>query len=94
MEVFLKLKKHCIEIEARRKYERLIDLYLSKNCSNDRKSIVEEQITGLKCFIENTNFKKLKESYPELRNSKERLIKLIIPENPQEIKVKFNLFEN
>ncbi len=94
MEVFLKLKEHSIETEARKKCDRLIYRYFSKNCSDDRKPIIEAQIESLKYFLENADFKKLKSVHPELSDSEERLIKLVIPENQGEIEIIFNLIEN
>lgn len=94
MEVFLKLKKNCIETEARKKYERLINRYFSNNCLDDRKPIIEAQIKSLKYFLENADCQQLRSDYPELSGSEEKLIKLIISEDQGEIKIVSNIIEN
>ncbi len=60
----MSLKKHCIETEAKKEYNRLIQGYF-KNNSRD-KSIDEARIEALKYFLERVDFPWLRSKYPEL----------------------------
>ena len=69
MKIIFKLKKHCIETEAKREYERLISQYFKKIKLNKQNDLfeLEEKIEGLKYFLENADFKYLRSTHPCLR---------------------------
>ncbi len=88
MEIVLSLKRHCIETEAKKEYERLIQGYF-KN-SNQDKSIIEARIEALKFFLEEVDFSRLRSLYPELSGTIELSLKLKISEDFQDLKIVVN----
>jgi len=62
----MKLRKHCIETEAKNHYERLIRKYFKKSKTNTDLSMIENQIVALKYFLDNSDFGYLRSTYPDL----------------------------
>jgi hypothetical protein len=75
-----RIKKHCIETAAKKEYERLV-LDCLKKKSATRLRVVEAQMNGLKYFLENADFAKLRHRYTELRGNAEQPVMLKIPED-------------
>ena len=75
------LRNHCIETEAKRTYERLLSRYFDKSISDHDRSILEEQIEGIKFFLEHTDFRRLRCQHPELDGKRTIRLTLKIPKN-------------
>lgn len=69
MEINLELKNHCIQTEAKKKYEKLMSKYFKKGNSDRNLSILEEQIEGLKYFLEHADFGYLRTTYSFLNGN-------------------------
>jgi hypothetical protein len=78
MEIFLDLKKHCIQTAIKRKYNQRISKYFKINKSENTE-IIEAQIALLKEALENLNFSYLRSTYPELQGGGED--KIILKKN-------------
>jgi len=82
MEIKLELKNHCIQTEAKKKYEKLMSEYFKKGNSDRNLSILEEQIEGLKYFLEHADFGYLRTTYSFLNgNHRDEDVVLNIPGN-------------
>ena len=90
MEIFLKLKNHCIETEAKLKYERLIHTYFSNACPENDFPKIERQIEALKFFLEHADFAQLRTVYPELCGIKDIPFSLKIPRDYRKIRININ----
>jgi hypothetical protein len=73
MKILLDLKKHCIETEIKKLYNRSLSLYFK---TNSNKKIVEQQIGLLKKALEELDFSRLRSDYPELSGSGESVVEL------------------
>lgn len=89
MEITILLKQYCIRTAARRKHSTLIHQYFGGAFSDREKVAAEAQIEALKFFLEKMDFNRLRFDFPELSGSKELPVKLIIPENRDEIIIQF-----
>jgi len=81
MKIKLKLEKHCIKTEAKKKYERLISQYFKKIKLKEDYNLLqlEKKIEGLKYFLENADFKYLRSTYPCLSGTQSINITIDIP---------------
>ncbi|MBT3226737.1 MAG: hypothetical protein HN580_00365 [Deltaproteobacteria bacterium] len=66
MEINLRTDKYCIETGAKRAYEKLLKRYFKNKVDKNTKSSLEDQIEGLKTFLEQVDTKVLRNLYPEL----------------------------
>lgn len=88
MEIKLELTKHCIQTEAKKKYERLMSKYFKQATSDRNLSILEEQIEGLKYFLEHADFGYLRATYSFLNgNQGGQEVVLDIPNNFEKMKL-------
>jgi hypothetical protein len=69
MEIKLELKKHCIQTEAKKKYEKLMGEYFKKAASGRNLSILENQIEALVYFLEHADFQYLRSTYTFLNGN-------------------------
>jgi hypothetical protein len=90
MQIIINLKKHCIETEIKKEYERLIKRYFDKKRFNDEKAFIEERIEPLKFFIEHADFSFLRKNYPELNGANDLQVVLNIPDQFFQTKIVFN----
>lgn len=84
MDITLDLSPFCIRTEAKRTYEKLLNRYFRADGDT---SLTEDQIEGLKFFLEHADFGYLRHQYPELRGDTNIRIILRIPENQHEIQI-------
>ncbi len=63
MNIKLNLRKHCIETEIKKIYNRSVSQYFK---SGTDKAQLEKQIDLLKTFLEKSDFSYLRSTYPEL----------------------------
>ena len=75
----LHLKHHCIETEARREYNRMMDRYFE---TDDVEGVLDVKIELLRDFIEGSDFRKLRSS--DLRLSGGTESDVIIKRNERE----------
>ncbi len=87
MEITIELKKHCIETETKRVYERLISCYFQKSCSEQEKPVLETQIDGIRFFLENADFRDLRSRYDELSDNLKNRVILRIGEDRQKMEI-------
>jgi len=73
MKLELNLRKHCVETELKRLYNRSLSEYF-KQGSNQKQQ--EKIIDVFKTVLENSNFSKLRCTYPELAGKSEANIVL------------------
>ncbi|MGD2149641.1 MAG: hypothetical protein PVJ06_09120 [Desulfobacterales bacterium] len=73
MKLELNLRKHCIETELKRLYNRSLSEYFKPGRNRER---LEKIINGLKTVLENSNFSNLRSTYPELSGKSEANIVL------------------
>jgi len=90
MQIIIKLRKHCIETETKKEYEKLIKRYFNKKLFNDEKKFIEDRIEPLKFFIEHADFSILRSNFPELNGNNDLQIVLDIPNQFSETKIVFN----
>ena len=86
----IELKKHCIETEAKRTYERLLNRYFDKSLSDHDRAILQEQIEGIKFFLEHADFRRLRSQYPELDGKHTIRLTLKIPKNRYDMIITYN----
>jgi predicted nucleic acid-binding protein len=68
MKIKLNLKKHCVETELKRLYNRSLSQYF-KPGSNQKQN--EKIIDVIKTVLENSNISNLRSKYPELSGNSE-----------------------
>ncbi len=68
MKIKLNLKKHCVETELKRLYNRSLSQYF-KSGSNQKQ--IEKIIDVIKTVLENSNISNLRSKYPELSGNSE-----------------------
>ena len=68
MKIKLNLKKHCVETELKRLYNRSLSQYF-KPGSNQKQ--IEKIIDVIKTVLENSNISDLRSKYPELSGNSE-----------------------
>ena len=73
MKIKLNLKKHCVETELKRLYNRSLSQYF-KPGSNQKQ--IEKIIDVIKIVLENSNISNLRSKYPELSGNSEANIVL------------------
>jgi hypothetical protein len=73
MKLELNLRKHCVETELKRLYNRSLSKYFEPGCNREK---LEKIIDVLKTVLENSNFSNLRSTYPELSGKSEANIVL------------------
>ena len=73
MKIKLNLKKHCIETELKRLYNRNLSQYFKPGCNQKQ---IEKIIDVIKTVLENSNISNLRSKYPELSGNSEANILL------------------
>jgi len=73
MKLELNLKKHCVETELKRLYNRSLSEYFKPGCNREQ---LEKIIAVLKTVLGNSNFSHLRSTYPELSGKSEANIVL------------------
>jgi hypothetical protein len=68
MKIKLNLKKHCVETELKRLYNRSLSQYF-KPGSNQKQ--IEKIIDVIKTVLENSNISNLRSKYPDLSGNSE-----------------------
>jgi predicted nucleic acid-binding protein len=68
MNIKLNLKKHCVETELKRLYNRSLSQYF-KPGSNQKQ--IEKILDVIKTVLENSNISNLRSKYPELSGNSE-----------------------
>ena len=68
MKIKLNLKKHCVETELKRLYNRSLSQYF-KPGSNQKQ--IEKILAVIKTVLENSNISNLRSKYPELSGNSE-----------------------
>jgi hypothetical protein len=63
VEIILNLESHCIETEAKTRFRELMDRFFSED---DESGELEERISLLRDFIENSDFRLLRSEHPPL----------------------------
>ncbi len=87
MKIVLDLKKHCIQTEIKKQYERCIRDYFSKHHAPEDESVLDIKIEALKFFLEHADFPRLRGQYPELNGSHEITVLLDIADDFYNIKI-------
>jgi hypothetical protein len=64
----LNLKKHCVETELKRLYNRSLSQYFKHGCNQKQ---IEKIIDVIKTVLENSNISNLRSKYPELSGNSE-----------------------
>jgi len=80
MKIKLDLRKHCIETELKRLYNRSLSEYFKPGSNQEQ---IEKEIDVLKTVLENSNFSNLRSTYPELVGKCEANIVLTIDKQDQ-----------
>jgi len=62
-DILLDLSEHCIEMASKREYRRLVNEALQMEGEG---TTLEDKLTTLQEFIENTDFRQLRSARPEL----------------------------
>ncbi len=62
-DILLDLSEHCIEMASKREYRRLVNEALQMESEG---TMLEDKLTTLQEFIENTDFRQLRSARPEL----------------------------
>ena len=73
MKIKLNLKKHCVETELKRLYNRSLSQYFKPGCNQKQ---IEKIIDVIKTVLENSNLSNLRSKYPELSGNSEAVIVL------------------
>ena len=73
MNIKLNLKKHCVETELKRLYNRNLSKYFKPGCNQKQ---IEKIIDVIKTVLENSNISNLRSKYPELSGNSEANILL------------------
>ena len=68
MKIKLNLKKHCVETELKRLYNRNLSQYFKSGCNQKQ---IEKIIGVIKTVLENSNISNLRSKYPELSGNSE-----------------------
>ena len=68
MKIKLNLKKHCVETELKRLYNRSLSQYFKPGCNQKQ---IEKIIDVIKTVLENSNISNLRSKYPELSGNSE-----------------------
>lgn len=89
MEIKLRVDRFCIETSAKKQYEHLLRLLLNKADRLPNDTSLEDQIEGLKCFLEETDRKALRASNPELDKGSETDVLLSIDVMKREMALLF-----
>ncbi len=90
IKIELELRKHCIETGAKKIYGQLLSKYFRKIKSNRDQSTLEEQIEGLKYFLEHTDFGYLRSTYPALSGKQNICVIINIPGKHEDMKIIHN----
>ncbi len=77
MRIKLNLKKHCIETETKRLYNRCVSQYFKPHADREH---LEKKIELLLCALELFDFAHLRSAYPELAGHNDDDIALIFNE--------------
>lgn len=75
MKMKLDLRRHCIETEMKRQYNKALSQYFKATTDADRQPL-ETRIEMLQKGLENFDFNRLRAGYPELRGDIEAEITL------------------
>jgi len=73
MKIKLNLKKHCVETELKRLYNRSLSQYFKPGSNQEQ---IEKIIDVIKTVLENSNISNLRSKYPELAGKSEANIVL------------------
>jgi len=68
MKIKLNLKKHCVETELKRLYNRSLSQYFKPGSNQEQ---IEKIIDVIKTVLENSNISNLRSKYPELAGKSE-----------------------
>ncbi len=68
MKIKLNLKKHCVETELKRLYNRSLSQYFKPGSNQEQ---IEKIIDVIKTVLENSNISNLRSKYPELSGNSE-----------------------
>jgi len=68
MKIKLNLKKHCVETELKRLYNRSLSQYFKPGSNQEQ---IEKIIDVIKTVLENSNISNLRSNYPELAGKSE-----------------------
>ncbi len=90
MEIMLRVDRFCIETCAKKQYEHLLRLLLKKTGHLLNSASLEERIEGLKCFLEETDMRTLRATYPELDKGGETDVILSVDAMRREMTLLFN----
>jgi len=85
LKIDLKITKHCIQTEAKKKYEALISKYFKKNTPEAEKEDCLKKIDALKFFLSNADINNLRSKYPELSGQTEIKACLCFPASYKEM---------
>jgi hypothetical protein len=66
MEIQFEITSHCIQTEARKRYEQFISTYFKQAASDNDTDALEGQIEALRYFLEHADFRYLRSTYPIL----------------------------
>ena len=80
MKIKLNLKKHCVETELKRLYNRSLSQYFKPGCNQKQN---EKIIDVIKTVLENSNISNLRSKHPELSGNSEADIVLITDRKDQ-----------
>ena len=89
MKIKLNLKKHCVETELKRLYNRSLSQYF-KPGSNQKQ--IEKIIDVIKTVLENSNISDLRSKYPELSGNSEANI-LLTTDRQDQVVISINGLE-
>ena len=88
MEIQFKITSHCIQTEAKKRYEQLLSEYFKQAGSASDLSELEGRIEALLYFLEHADFRHLRSTYPILNGSQgSATVALSIPDNLSEMKL-------
>ncbi len=73
MKIKLNLKKHCVETELKRLYNRSLSQYFKSGSNQEQ---IEKIIDVIKTVLKNSNLSNLRSTYPELAGKSEANIVL------------------
>lgn len=87
MDITLHLDQHCIETGAKKAYEKRLRRYFDKQTPEREKRTIENEIEGLKFFLENADFGLLRSRYPELLGKRKASVTLKLSENRNDVRI-------